>query len=112
MYRHVAHRLTLRTAIAITICVALLPLPGISFLTPGAAQGQREERKAKPKPGKPEGELPDLEEIKQESGIEREAPPPIPSTIPSKKNSGKPWDGRRSPLQVRLPQRPRRAGAL
>ena len=95
MYRHVAHRLALRTAIALTICIALLPVPGISFLTSGDAQGQREERKAKPKPGKPEGELPDLEDIKQESGVEREAPPPIPSTIPSRKNSGKPWDGRR-----------------
>ena len=65
MYRLVGRRLTVRIAIAFTICIALLPTPGISFLTSGGAQGQREERKAKPKPGKPEGELPDLEDIKQ-----------------------------------------------
>ena len=72
MYRRVAQRLTLRTAIALTISTALLPAPGISFLISGAAQGQREERKGKPKPGKPEGVWPDLEKAKQQSPIERE----------------------------------------
>src|SRR5688572_1149109 len=95
MYRRVAQRLTLRTAIALTISIALLPAPGLSFLISGAAQGQREERKGKPKPGKPEGVWPDLEKAKQQSQIERGAPPPVPSTIRSKKNSGRPWDGRR-----------------
>ena len=95
MYRRVAQRLTLRTAIALTIFIALLPTPGLSLLISGEAQGQREERKGKPKPGKPEGVWPDLEKAKQQSQIEREAPPPIPSTIRSPRNSGKPWDGRR-----------------
>ena len=30
-----------------------------------------------------------------QSQVEREAPPPIPSTIRSPRNAGKPWDGRR-----------------
>ena len=92
MYQRVAKRLTLRTAIALTICIALLPIPGITLLMSGAAQGQSEERKGKPKPGKPEGVWPNLEEVKRGSQIEPEAPPPIPSTIRSKKNSGRPWD--------------------
>jgi len=50
--------------------------------------------KGKPRPGKPEGVLPDLETIKKESGKEREAPPPIPSTIRSQKNPLQPWNGR------------------
>ena len=95
MYRRVTQRLTLRTAMALTICIALLPIPSFSLLISGAAQGQRDERKGKPKPGKPEGVWPDLEEVKQQKQIEREAPPPIPSTIRSQRNNGKPWDGRR-----------------
>lgn len=95
MNLRVAQRLTLRTVIAFTICFALLPVPGVSQLISGVAKGLSQERKPKPKRGKPEGELPDLEDIKQESGIEREAAPPIPSTIHSPRNEGKPWDGRR-----------------
>ena len=52
MYSRVAQRLTLRTAISLTICIALLPTPGISLLISGAAQGQREERKGKAEAGK------------------------------------------------------------
>ena len=89
MYRRVAHRLTLRTAIALTICFALLPIPRISVLVSGAAQSQREERKGKPKPGKPEGVFPDVEEAERQAQIVPEAPPPIPSTIRSKRNEGK-----------------------
>ena len=95
MYRRVAQRLTLRPAIALTICIALLPIPSISLLVSGATQGLREERKGKPKPGKPEGVFPDVEEAERQSQIVPEAPPPIPSTIRSKRNEGKPWDGRR-----------------
>lgn len=95
MYSRVAKLLTLRTAIALTISVALLASPGISLVVSGAALGQHEERRAKPRPGKPEGELPDLEDVKQESGIERETPPPIPSTVRSRKNPLQPWNGRR-----------------
>ncbi|HKY41650.1 MAG TPA: DUF4214 domain-containing protein, partial [Pyrinomonadaceae bacterium] len=95
MYSRVAQRLTLRITISLTICIALLPLPGISLLISGAAQGQGEERNGRPKPGKPEGVWPNLENIKRESQKEPAAPPPIPSTIRSSRNSGKPWDGRR-----------------
>ena len=95
MYRRLARRLTPHTLVALTISIALLSLPGVSLLISGSAQGQHEERRAKPKPGKPEGELPDLEDVKNESSIEREAPPPIPSTVRSKKNPLQPWDGRR-----------------
>ena len=95
MYLSVAHRRSLRIAIALTVLVMLLPLPGISSLISGAAQGLREERKPKPKPGKPEGVLPDLEEIKSESQIEREPVPPIPSTMRSPKAPLQPWDGKR-----------------
>ena len=91
MYR----RSVLRIAIAITICAALLPLPGIASLVSEAVQGQSEDRKGKPRPGSPEGILPNLNEIRSQPQIDPEAPPPIPSTIPSKRNSGKPWDGRR-----------------
>ncbi len=76
------------------ICASLLMVP---LLVIGAGQDQpRGARRAgRPKPGKPEGVLPNLDEIQNESQLEREAPPPIPSTIRSQKNSGKPWDGRR-----------------
>ena len=86
-----------RVAVALTICAALLPLPSLAALVSEAAQGhgEAEERKGKPRPGKPEGTLPNLDDIRNESQIERDAPPPIPSTIRSKKNEGKPWDGRR-----------------
>ncbi|HEX6648430.1 MAG TPA: DUF4214 domain-containing protein, partial [Pyrinomonadaceae bacterium] len=93
MYHRVAHRLTLRTAIALTLCFALLPFPSVSLLISGAAQAQN--HRGRPRPGRPDGVLPNLDEIREESQIEREAPPPVPSTIRAKKNEGKPWDGRR-----------------
>ena len=96
MYSRVAQRLTLRTAIALSICIALLPTPGLSLLISGEAQApnQAEGRTGKPRPGKPEGVWPNLD-VKNDPSVEREAPPPIPSTIRSPRNSGKPWDGRR-----------------
>ena len=95
MYRRVAHRLTLQTTIAFTVFIALLPLPGVSLLISGVAQGRFEERRGQPKPGKPEGDWPNLDQVKDEAYLENEAPPPIPSTLRSRKNDGKPWDGRR-----------------
>jgi YD repeat-containing protein len=94
MYRRVAKCFKLRTAITLTICIALLPTPGPSLLISGEAQApnQGEERKGRPRPGKPEGVWPNLDEP---SPVEHEAPVPIPSTIHSRRNSGKPWDGRR-----------------
>jgi hypothetical protein len=95
MYPRVAQRLTLRIALALTVCSALLLVPTGSFLVTGDARYEDEDRKAKSKPGKLEGTFPNLEDIKNASHIEREASPPIPSTIRSKKNAAKPWDGRR-----------------
>ena len=88
MYR----RSALRIGIALAICAALLPLSSIAWLISEAAQGQSEDRKGRPRPGKPEGEWPKLDEP---SPLEPEAPLPIPSTTRSQRNSGKPWDGRR-----------------
>jgi len=98
MYR----RSALRIGIALTICAALLPLSSVASLVSEAAQGQSQDRKGRPRPGRPEGDLPDLDEIRHQPQIDHEAPPPIPSTMRSKRNEGKPWDGRRvgdPPLQ-------------
>ncbi|HEX6717028.1 MAG TPA: DUF4214 domain-containing protein, partial [Pyrinomonadaceae bacterium] len=97
MYRLNAQQPSLRIAIALTTCIALLSISTVSLRITDAAHAQREalELKPKPRPGKPEGVLPNLDDIKKESRLEREAPPPIPSTIRSRKNDGTPWDGRR-----------------
>lgn len=93
--RHVAQLSKLRITLALIVCVSLLLVPSIPTLVSGAAQGQGDGRAGRPRPGKPEGTLPNLDEVKNESQSEREAPPPIPSSLRSKKNAGKPWDGRR-----------------
>ncbi len=90
----IAQNFTLRIILAFTICASLLLLPGVSLLSE-ASQGQGTVRNVRPGPKKPEGILPDLEEVKNESHVEREAPPPIHSTMRAKRNEGKPWDGRR-----------------
>src|SRR5215207_9192182 len=98
MYPHrLAQRCTFRITIALIICITLLPIPSVSLLVSGATQGESAApaRKGKPRPGKPEGTFPNLDEIQDESRVQRDAPPPIPSTIRSQKNVGKPWDGRR-----------------
>jgi len=97
MSRRYAPHLTRRIAVALTLCIALLPMPQIWLLASEAAQGRRAvpEEKAKPKPGKPDGLFPNLDDVRKEKQLEREGPPPVPSTIRSKKNTGKPWDGRR-----------------
>jgi YD repeat-containing protein len=85
---------TQRSVLALTICAALLlPTPSVSWLSVGAAQN--EVRRTRPRHAQPEGVLPNVEDVKSESQLEREAPSAIPSTIPSRRNSGKPWDGRR-----------------
>ena len=92
----ITQNFTLRLILAFTICVSLLLLPGVSLLSEAAqGQGQGGSRDARPRHKKPEGTLPDLEEVKNESNVQREAPPPIPSTMRAKRNEGKPWDGRR-----------------
>src|SRR5688572_28895061 len=96
MYPRTFRHFRLATGLSLTVCTSLLPAP-ISLSVQGAAQSQnqRADRTGHPRPDKPEGTLPNLDEIKSESQIVREALPPIPSTIRSRKNEGKPWDGRR-----------------
>jgi hypothetical protein len=78
------------------IVIALMPVPCVSLLRSVIAQDQGKGASGpRPKPGKPEGTLPDLEEIRRESRLEREPPAPIPSTVRSPKVPQQPWDGRR-----------------
>src|SRR6185436_15150367 len=93
MYQ-IAQNFTLRLVLSFTICALLLLLPGVSLLSE-ASPGQETPGNARPRQKKPEGILPDLEDVKKESHVEREAPPPIPSTVRARRNEGKPWDGRR-----------------
>src|SRR5690349_20725745 len=95
MSRHVAQHSGSRIVIALMICAALIPPPSIASLVSEAAQDKTEHGKGKPRSGKPEGNWPDLEDLKKESKVERESPPPIPSTMRSPKLSEKPWNGRR-----------------
>src|ERR1044072_3084945 len=97
MCRCIALRSSLRITLVLLIGVALLPAPCVSMLVSAMGQGQRRgpQTGPSPRPGKPEGALPDLDDVKREAAIEREPPAPIPSTIRSQRNSGKPWDGRR-----------------
>ena len=84
----------LSIALSLIIFVALMPEPCVSLLRSVIAQ-KAAERTLRPRPGKPEGTLPDLEEIQRESRLEREPPAPIPSTVRSAKVPQQPWNGRR-----------------
>ena len=98
MCARVALRSSLRIGLILLIGIALLPAPFVSILVSAVGQGRgqdRGRRTAPPRPGKPEGTFPNVEDIQNESRLEREPPAPIPSTIRSQRNSGKPWDGRR-----------------
>ncbi len=86
---------TLRITLSFTVCACLLLLPNVSLFVSEASQGQSVGRVARPRGHKPEGTWPDLEEVKNESELQREPPAPIPSTMRSRRNEGKPWDGRR-----------------
>src|ERR1700741_2606135 len=92
MYQ-IAQNFTLRLTLSFTICASLLLLPSVSPLSE-ASQGPSA-HSTRPRHKKPEGIFPDLEDIKNESHVEREAPPAIPSTMRSPKLSEKPWNGRR-----------------
>ena len=96
MCRRVALRSLLRISLVLLLGIALLPVPCVSLIVSALGQGQgRGPQTVPPRPGKPEGTFPNLDDVKNESSIEREPPAPIPSTIRSQRNSGKPWDGRR-----------------
>ena len=95
MYPRISKHFTLRTTLAFTICAALLPFPGPPLFVSGQAQGLGSGRAVRPRPGKPEGTWPDLDQVQNESHHEHEIPPAIPSTIRARKNPLQPWDGRR-----------------
>ena len=72
----VALHSSLRVALVLFVGLALLPVPCISILVSAMGQGQSQDhRSAPPRPGKPEGALPDLEDVQNESHVEREPPP-------------------------------------
>ena len=81
-----SHWAILRTIRALTITVSLLLASTVAWSVSVGAQGQSPERRVgKPRRDKPEGELPDLEEVQRESSLEGEAPAAIPSTMRSPK---------------------------
>ena len=94
MYSRIALPWTLRVPIALAICGFLLTSSNVSLLI-SEAQNVGQGRQAKPKPGKPEGSLPDLEDVQNESYVEREPAAPIPSTLRSPKVPLNPWNGKR-----------------
>jgi YD repeat-containing protein len=94
----VAHRSAVQILLGLTLCASLLLGPNAMFLSSVAsAQGENpsSKRESRPKPGKPEGNLPDLEDVQDESHIEREPAAPIPSTLRSPKVPLNPWNGKR-----------------
>jgi hypothetical protein len=94
----VAHRSALRIVVALALCLLILLSQDASLLVNGtSAQGQNQSsnRQGRPWAGKPEGNLPGLEEAQTESNVQREAAPPIPSGIRSPKVPHQPWNGKR-----------------
>jgi len=85
----------LQVTIVLIVCGSLLTFSNASLLASDAAQRPQQNRHGKPRPGKPEGSLPDLEDVQRESLSERQPAPPIPSTIRSPKVPLEPWNGRR-----------------
>ena len=94
MFPRPAQRSSFRILVAITLSISLLLTP-VVFWSASEAAPRQESRAGSPRREKPEGELPDLEEVQRESLHEREAPAPIPSTVRSPKVPLEPWNGRR-----------------
>jgi hypothetical protein len=90
----IAQNSLFRITLVSTVCATLL-LSNIPLLTSEAVPAQSASRAARPRPGKPEGVWPDLEDIKRDSSTAREPAPPIPSTMRSPKSPLRPWNGRR-----------------
>ena len=95
MYSSIALPRILQVTIALIICGSLIAFSNVSLLVSDAAQNSGQNRLGRPKPGKPEGSLPDLEAVQNESRSERQPASPIPSTIRSPKVPLEPWNGRR-----------------
>ena len=86
MSPHLAHWSTMRTTLAIAIIASLLVISTVGGpVSVDAKVFAHEQRTVKPRPGKPEGTLPDLEEVQRESQIEREPAAQVPSTVRSPK---------------------------
>src|ERR1044071_3157091 len=92
--RAVARRSSLLFFLILLLCAALLPLADLSVFVRSKAQGQSQ-RMGHPHRGKPEGLLPDLEDVKNESSTPREPLPALPSIIRSPKLPLQPWNGHR-----------------
>ncbi|HEU4435460.1 MAG TPA: DUF4214 domain-containing protein, partial [Pyrinomonadaceae bacterium] len=67
----------------------------ISDVASAHGRHQSSKREGRPKPDKPEGSLPDLEGVQNESHVQREPAAPIPSTLRSPKVPLNPWNGKR-----------------
>jgi hypothetical protein len=86
----ISQNFLLRITLVSTVCIALL-LASVPALTSEAVSFQGAERVARPRPGKPEGALPDLEDVNKDSNTRREPAPPIPSTMRSPKTPLQPF---------------------
>jgi hypothetical protein len=65
-------RSAFHSIVAITICVSLLPF-AVGGPTTRAARGQSPEQRAgRPRPGKPEGSWPNLEDVQRDGDSARE----------------------------------------
>ena len=93
-------RRVIRGVVALSVCVSML---WCAVARPGSAAEPQtlEQRAGRPRPGKPEGSWPNLDEVQREGGpdraherAERTGPPPIPSTMRSPKVPLQPWNGR------------------
>jgi YD repeat-containing protein len=92
---------SVRIFLAFAIVVSLLLLPNAPFMGHGKAWNLEQERSettlrtGQPKPGKPEASLPNLDTMRTARPVEREVQAPIPSTVRSRKNAERPWNGLR-----------------
>ena len=84
----IAPRPALPFFLVLTIFVSSFPLTDVSK----ARLNSQRQNAARPRRGKPEGTLPDLDEVKNESQTKREMPASIPSTMRSPKVPLEPWN--------------------
>ncbi len=89
------HSSALRLTVGLSLCISLLFSHTSFWKGSLVTQGQKQKREGHPKPGKPDGVFPDLEDVQREADVEREPAPPIHSTVRSPKNPLNPWNGRR-----------------
>lgn len=93
--RFVDRKLSVRAALALLCCVVLIVPVGPLLSSSEAALEAVKTRMDQPRPGAPEGKMPNLEDVKRWPARVRESRPAMPSTIRSPKNAERPWDGRR-----------------